>query len=152
MAPPSHTLDQEMLLTEYGFEERALTHQGTVQRFQAWRHVGISTESICFLIDRGADGPDLVTRARAQLCASGAELLDLLDRLSNANPQVYWLDFSAESEEYCRLSSVVALYRYTIAGVKCFDFLSEDGVVRSCSVEQPAPTENCGWTMVWASW
>lgn len=43
-----------MLLTEYGFEERSPGCQLSAQRFQAWRYVGISSESTCFLIDRGS--------------------------------------------------------------------------------------------------
>ena len=139
-----------MLLTEHGFEERTPIRSPAVQRYQAWRYVAISAESTCFLIDRGATDAGSAAGARAQLCASGAELLDSLDRLGNGDHRVYWLDFCEGAR--CRLSSVVALFRYTKEGAWWFDFLSEDGIVRSCADRQPPPTDDSGWTMVWAAW
>lgn len=141
-----------MLLTEHGFEERTPIRQRTVQRFQAWRYVAISAESTCFLIVRDTTGSSFASGARAQLCASGAELLDSLDRLGGGEHSVYWLDFSEEGEPCCHLSSVVALFRYTKEGAMWFDFLSEDGIVRSCADQQPAPADDSGWVMVWAAW
>jgi len=141
-----------MLLTEYGFEERLPARQHPAQRFQAWRYVGISTESTCFLIDSGADQPGVETGARARLCASASELLDSLDRLGNVDHCVYWLDFSEEEARSCRLMPVVALFRYASTGATWFNFMSHDGTIHSCDSHQPDPANDSGWTMVWAVW
>jgi len=141
-----------MLLTEYGFEERSLRSPHPAQRFQAWRYVGISTESTCFLIDRGADQPGAEAGARARLCASASELLDSLDRLGNVDHCVYWLDFSEAAEQSCRLMPIVALFRYASTGATWFYFMSQDGTIYSCDRGQPDPASDSGWTMVWAAW
>lgn len=142
---------QDMLLTEIGFEERTLGHQHPVQRFLAWRYVGISTESTCFLIDRGAESRGTEVKMRMQLCASATELLDVLDRLGNVEHSVYWLDTSNGQGQNCRLSSVVALFRYTAGGATWFAFMSQDGTTHPCSANQPDPDDS-GWGMVWAAW
>ena len=140
-----------MLLTEYGFEERSLGRQHPVQRFQAWRYVGIWTESTCFLIDRGADSLGTEIKMRMQLCASAAELLEVLDRLGSAEYRVYWLDCADHPGQNCQLPSVVALFRYTVGGTTWFAFMSQDGTTHPCGIQQPEP-DDAGWVMVWAAW
>jgi len=121
-----------MLLTEYGFEERSAARQHPTQRFQAWRYVGISTESTCFLVDSCIDQPGVETTARAKLCASASELLDSLDRLGNVEHRVYWLDFSEGNELSCRLMAIVALFRYATSGATWFNFMAQDGTMHAC--------------------
>lgn len=139
-----------MLLTEYGFEERSPGRPLSAKRFQAWRYVGISSESTCFLIDRGTASLGTEIKMRLQLCASATELLEILDRLGSAEHHVYWLDFSDDVQN-CQLPSVVALFRYTVGGATWFVFMSHDGKTHPCSVQQPEPDES-GWVMVWAAW
>ncbi|MCO5397779.1 hypothetical protein [Ralstonia soli] len=140
-----------MLLTEYGFEEHSPGRKRSVQRFQAWRYVGISTESTCFLVDRGTDFLGTEIKMRMQLCASATELLEVLDRLGSAGHRVYWLNCTDELGQNCQLPSVVALFRYTVGGATWFAFMSQDGTTHLCGIEQPEPDDS-GWVMVWAAW